>query len=213
MKKERKRKIEIPKGITPDEFFMEFVPVTYNREAGKYDMSGYRGFSLAVQINISGDGGGEWGLKMTDGVKVETVRGGISDPAITYTFSSSHFRQAADGEFPWLPLDIAFDPEAFQDDLSPEQAHEEMDILENLFGQADIRVAQKNGQLVEARLNFHRETEPSVVFNTTQEIVEDIEDREYTVMEAFMASKIKVDGPVEFAMHVMALAPEDEDEE
>ena len=45
------------------------------------------------------------------------------------------------------------------------------------------------------------------------EIVEEIQDKENTVMEAYMASKIKLDGPVEFAMHVMALAPEDEEED
>ena len=210
--KEREKKIEIPKGITPEEFFLDFVPKTYNQNVKGYDMSGYQGFTLTGQIIITGSDGGEWGLQMTDGVKVETRKGKIKDPVVAWTLSSRHFREAADGEFPWLPLDMAFDPEAFQEGFTPEQAHEEMDILEGLFGQADIRVAQDSGEVVEVRLVFHGATEPAVIFNTTQKIVEEIRDEEYTVMEAFMASKIRVDGPVEFAMHVMALAPEEEED-
>src|SRR4030042_1111956 len=165
MKKERKKKIEIPKGITPEAFFMDFVPKTYNANVKDYDMSGYRGFTLTAQLIITGADGGEYGLKMTDGVKVETFKGKVPDPVVTYTLSSSNFREAADGDFPWLPLDMAFDPEAFQDGFSPEQAHEEMDILEGINGQADIRVSRDTGEVVEVRLNFHGHTEPFVIFN------------------------------------------------
>ncbi len=208
-----KKKIEIPKGIEPEEFFMSFVPETYNENAKSYDMSGYKGFELAMQVNITGAKGGEFGIRMTDGVKVETFKGGIADPAVTYTFSVDYFREAIEGKLSWLPIDVAFDPEAFRDDLSPEQAREEMDILEGIEGQADIRVTMDTGKTAEVRLNFQGATEPSVIFNTTEKVVEEIESRENTVMEAFMASKIKVDGPVEFAMHVMALAPEDDEDD
>ena len=211
--KDKKSKIEIPKGITSEEFFMRFVPETYNKNVREYDMSGYKGFTLTAQINITGTDGGEYGINMTDGVKVETTKDKIKDPVLIYTFNSKHFRDAVDGEFPWIPLDMAFDPEAFQDGFTPEQSHEEMDILDGLVGQADIRVTRGAGEVVDVRINFHGGTEPYVIFNTTQKIVEEIKEKEYTVMEAFMASKIRVDGPVEFAMHVMALAPEEEEED
>ncbi len=206
------KRIEIPKGIKPDEFFIDFIPKTYNKNVKDYDMSGYEGFSLIVQINITGEDGGTWAIKMNEGASVETFNGEVPNPAVTYTLSSKHFHDAVDGRFPWLPLEMAFDPEEFKDGFSPEQAHEEMDILGGLDGQADIRIVQESGEMVEGRLNFHGGTDPAVVFNTSQKIIEEIREREYTVMEAFMASKIRVDGPVEFAMHVMALAPEDEED-
>ncbi len=210
MKKTRTRKIEIPKGITPDEFFMRFVPETFQKNVKDYDMSGYHGINLDIQFNISGPGGGNYGLKMIDGTDVETCQGTIPGPALTYTFSSKHFGETVDGKISWFPLDIVFDPEALQDEFSPEQAHEEMDILEGIYGQADMRVAGETGDVAELRMNFHGKSDPAVIFNTNHIIVKEIQDNKYTVMEAFMAGKIKVDGPVEFAMHVMALAPEDD---
>jgi len=213
MKRKRTRKIEIPKGITPEEFYLRFVPETYRKNVKNHDMSGYKGIDLDVQFNITGRNGGEYGLKVMDGTDVETSQGKVADPVLTYTFSSKHFEEAVEGKYPWLPLDMAFDPEAVQENFTPEQAHEEMEILRGIEGQADMRVRGNNGEVVDLRMNFHGATEPAVVFITTEGIVEEIREKKYTVMEAFMAGKVKVEGPVEFAMHVMALAPEDEEDE
>lgn len=210
---DRKRKIAIPKDIKPEEFFLRFVPETYNGNVKNYDMSGYESMDLTVQFHITGPDGGEFGLRMLQGTKVETVRGGIPDPAIRYTFDGKHFQDAVNGMLPWIPVDMAFDPEALREGMTPLQAREETEILKGIHGQADIRVAMKSGGSVDARLNFHEGTQPAVVFHVTQRIVEEVKEKKYTVMEAFMASKIKVEGPVEFAMHVMALVPEDEDED
>ncbi len=209
--KKRTRRIDIPQGITSEEFFVRFVPETFRKNVTDYDMSPYHGINLDIQFNISGSSGGDYGLKMINCTEVETSQGTIPDPILTYTFTSKAFGDAVDGKLPWFPLDIVFDPEALKDEFSPDQAHEEMDILEGIFGQADIRVTGETGEVAELRMNFHGQTEPAVTFNTNHTIVKEIQDEKYTVMEGFMAGKIKVDGPVEFAMHVMALAPEDDD--
>ena len=74
-----KRKIEIPKGITPEDFFMKFVPETYARESANIDMSGYEGFTLDVQFNITGEGGGEFGGV---GCLLVGVEAGLGYPAV-----------------------------------------------------------------------------------------------------------------------------------
>ncbi len=207
--------IEIPKGITPREFFERFVPETFNRRVKAYDMSGYAGFTLNVQFCIDGPEpeGGKYGLRIIDGCRVETCIGPIDTPVITYSFAHNWFGEAVEGNLPWLPLKLAFDPQELRDTLSPEQAQEQMGILKGISGQAEVSLTTEKGAIASLRANFHQADDPAVVFRLTEPVVERIRAREITVMEAFMASLFKVEGPVEFAMHVMALAPDREEEE
>ncbi len=212
-RKMSKTKIKIPEGIKPKEFFMEFVPKTYHENVKDMDMTEYNGFKIKVQFNITGTDGGEFGFKMMDGVKTETKNGQIDDPDVTLSFDQEYFYGAIKGKFPWIPLEIAFNPESLREEIPPSQAHEELDILEGINGQADIQVSMNDGSTAKLRSNFHGDTKPAVTFYVNEKIIKEIQDEKYTVMEAFMSSKMKVDGPVEFAMHVMALAPEKEDDE
>ncbi len=60
-------------------------------------------------------------------------------------------------------------------------------------------------------MNFGGGSEPAVIFDVDHRTLAEIQKQERTVMEAFMAGKIKVQGPMEFAMQILALAPEDDD--
>lgn len=206
-------KVKIPKNITPEEFFLSFVPSTYNKRVNGYDMSSYKKLNWRLQFNIAGLDEGEFGIVMSGGNKLESFKGKIPDPQVTYSFDLKHFGEARDGQLPWVPLDAMCDPQALQDLLPPAQAEEQMAILKGTHGQAIVRVKRNDGAQTAVQINFHNASQPQVVFDVNQSVVEEIERKEKTVMEAFMAGKIKLQGPVEFAMHVMALIPEPEEEE
>lgn len=207
------KKVEIPRGITPREFFLHFVPETYAERVQNYDMSGYEGFTFRAQFTIQGPEGGEFALLMTDGTSVETCEGECSDALISYQISQSDFGNAVEGHLPWLPLGVFFEPEELRDFLNPTQAAEQLSIMKGIKGQTDVHLTMNNGATAELRANFQGETTPAVTFFFTEPIIDEIRAGEYTIMEAFMAGRFRLKGPVEFAMHVMALAPDREDEE
>jgi hypothetical protein len=209
-----KSKIEIPRGISPHAFFLEFVPEVYAREAKEVDMSAYADLDLSIQFDIRGDGGGVFGVNFRRGSEVVTSQGALADADMTYSFDRAQFDDALAGKFPWISLDAAFDPEALRESLPPGQVDDEIDMLADIEGQADIRIertAESGGGTATVRVRFGRGAEPAVTFHTREQVAEEIRAGSYTVMEAFMASKIKVEGPMEFAMHVMALVPDRED--
>ena len=209
-----KSKIEIPVGISPRAFFLEFVPEVYAREAKNVDMSAYQDLDLNIQFDISGDDGGVFGVNFRGGMEVLTSLGKLENADMTYSFDRAQFDDVVAGNFPWLSLDAAFDPEALRENLPPDQVDDEIDMLADIEGQADIQVertAESGGGTATVRVRFGTGAEPAVVFRTREGVAEEIRQGKCTVMEAFMASKIKVDGPMEFAMHVMALVPDREE--
>ncbi|MBI2890246.1 MAG: SCP2 sterol-binding domain-containing protein [Nitrospirae bacterium] len=206
-------KIPVPENISPCEFFTRFVPETFNSRVKDFDMSGYKPLSLDVQFDILDLPEGRFGVSVREGARIEAVQGEVSNPTVTYALSQAHFREAVEGQLPWVPLEMTYNPAALRKGLSPNQVKEQMDIMKGVKGQATVCVKRHDGRTVDAKLNFHGAVEPAVVFNVAQKVVEEIERNEYTVTEAFMAGKIKLQGPVEFAMHVMALIPEKEEEE
>ncbi|MBI2059888.1 MAG: SCP2 sterol-binding domain-containing protein [Nitrospirae bacterium] len=206
-------KINVPKDITPLEFFTRFVPENFHRRVKDCDMTEYRPLNLTLQFRITDIPDGEFGVKVIEGTRIEAFHGKMPNPQITYEFPLGHFREAVEGKLPWVPLEMAYNPEALRKGLTSGQVREQMELIGGVKGQAVVSVKREDDRVVDVKMNFHGADEPAIVFNVTHKVVEGIEKNEYTVMEAFMAGKIKLAGPLEFAMHVMALIPEREEQE
>lgn len=206
-------KINVPKDISPREFFTRFVPETYNERVKACDMEGYGPLNMDLQFHITDTPEGDFGVKVTNGTRIEAFQGKIPNPQVTYEFPLGHFRDAVEGKLPWVPLEMTYNPDALRKGLSPGQVKEQLELIGGVNGQAVVCVKRNDGREVDVKINFHGAAEPAIVFKVNEKVVEGVERNEYTVMEAFMAGKIKLTGPLEFAMHVMALIPEREEDD
>ena len=63
----------------------------------KVDKDKIQGMNVVYQFNITGDGGGEWNVKLADG-DVQVNEGTADNPSITLTMSAEDFQQLVSGQ-------------------------------------------------------------------------------------------------------------------
>lgn len=83
----------IPAEVTPDEFFLEMLPMGFATQAQAGGPTPQGEFTLAW--HLTGEGGGEWLATLKDG-KMTTKKGG-GDANVTFTLSVDDWRDAVLG--------------------------------------------------------------------------------------------------------------------
>jgi putative sterol carrier protein len=69
----------------------------FNSVSGKVDSDKIQGMNALYQFMITGDGGGEWNVKVADGA-VAVAEGKADSPSITLTISAENFCDLVEGK-------------------------------------------------------------------------------------------------------------------
>jgi len=65
--------------------------------AGSFDPARAAGVNATIQMELTGDGGGVWAVKIADGT-VDVVDGGVDSPTTTLTMSADDFVGLVNGQ-------------------------------------------------------------------------------------------------------------------
>jgi putative sterol carrier protein len=65
--------------------------------AGSFDPARAAGLNATIQMELTGDGGGVWGIKIADGT-LDVVDGGVDSPTTTLTMSADDFVGLVNGQ-------------------------------------------------------------------------------------------------------------------
>lgn len=68
----------------------------FSELGGKINPDKIAGMNATYQFNITGDGGGDWAVKLNDG-SAEVVEGTVDDPSITLTATDEDWLKIVDG--------------------------------------------------------------------------------------------------------------------
>jgi putative sterol carrier protein len=78
-----------PADITPDDFYLKWLPE--QATANPAESAKLKGFNAVIQVVLSGEGGGEYYMKIEDG-KFSTFKGKAEAPKLTMTQSLTDWR-------------------------------------------------------------------------------------------------------------------------
>lgn len=196
-----------PTDITPERFFMEWLPSYIEGSKEKIEET-LAGFTESVAVKVTGEGGGEWTVKVKDG-KPEFVTGLDSEAFVTFTLSKQNFIDSITGQLD----DIMVMPQGFsmpEGDQSAEKIKEKarntIGALKTLNGV--IRVAADDpGSPLEVDIKFAGEMRdnPDCIIKVKQEDVKAMGSGELDPQMAFMTGRVKIEGDSSLLMQLTAL--------
>ncbi|WP_428268107.1 SCP2 sterol-binding domain-containing protein [Haliangium sp.] len=183
-----------PRDITPQVFFEQWIPQEYER----LTTGGAAPPDLSAQIQLDGDGGGTWSLRLAGG-KLEVAAGSAEQPDVSVVQSVADWRAITVGE------------EGDGPDLTPPEGVS----IEHWFVNPTIHQALKDakgtlrfeipgfyGRTFAAQLTFHGAAEPTATISVDAETVAEIRAGTLPAPQAFFAGKIQITGDSAFAMQI-----------
>ena len=186
----------LPESITPAQFFEEWLPA----QAPALALKPAR--NLNVRVELSGDDGGVWELKVTD-AGLTTGRGnGAADQAdVTIRQSVADWRAVVAGEPGAVnlaparssPTDLLFIDRAAQQ------------VLSTVRGQVRFEVTGFNGRTWEATVAFGQgaaKDQPDATISVDAETYAAMQARTLPAPQAYFQGKIRISGDANLAMQL-----------
>ncbi len=188
-----------PSDITPARFFEEWLPAQL-AAAPRGNLK-----PMTVRVQLDGDGGGAWDLRLGDGLTVQPAAAGAAEVTILQTVQD--WKAIAVGEPGAVnlappqssPMDILFLDRAAQD------------VLGAVKGTIRFEVTGYNGRTWQLNVTFGsqpRPTEPNATISVDAETYAGMLARTIPPPQAYFTGKIKLLGDAGLAMQLgMAMLP------
>ncbi len=194
-----------PVGADPTAILEAWLPEVFSSTSQKWEY-----ISPALRLSLSGQGGGDWELRVEDGqLTVERVRRTLgarpADPDIWIRMNAADFLAVpfpSDDLFDFLP------PNADLADLLFAQA-QDMDLLEKLDGRIKFELEGRRRRRWSVDAAFGpagmRAGQPRTTVSIDSGTCEKLAARVLTPLQALLAGRLHVDGDRVLAMQVLML--------
>ncbi|UCD85936.1 MAG: SCP2 sterol-binding domain-containing protein [Deltaproteobacteria bacterium] len=180
---------KIPDDIEAKKFFEEIVPQQFE---AMDKIEGMDGTQLAVQFNITGEGGGNWTLVVTDGKNMEVKPQEDEKAQITITMDVKDWRDTVTGKI--QGLDIM--------QQTGRGSRAQFDKLKTVSGTLRLELTKEDGNLLPMELMFNKAATPQTTLKAKATDYADIQSGKLNGQQAFMSGKIKISGDMGFAMKI-----------
>ena len=195
-----------PMDITPGAYFEEWLPSQV--ENFNELLETFAGnISFTVSVRVTGEGGGEWTVRLADG-KPEFTQGLDPEALVTFIVSEENFIQSVTGQLDDLrsqhrdpPSGVDLSPEAIQ-----KRAKELIEELKNLQGTLHASVDDPERPLaVTVKFSGEMKNSPDCAIKIKKEDVKKMASGELDPQMAFMAGKIQIEGDSSLLLQLIAL--------
>jgi hypothetical protein len=197
--------LRAPMDITPTKFFEEWLPTQVENSRGLVETFA-GGLSFIVSVKVTGEGGGEWTVKLADG-KPEFASGLDPEALVTFIVSEENFIQSVTGQLDDLKPptrdmpDIDTSPTAVQ-----QRARRVLTALKEIRGSLRAELDDPDRALG-ATMRFGGEMKdlPDCTIKIKMDHVRAMASGDLDPQVAFMSGKIKIGGDSSLLMQLFAV--------
>jgi hypothetical protein len=184
----------VPEDVTPEQFFEQMLPMGFAAQSQQGAPEGAPR-EATMQYHVTGDGGGDWTLKISGGQL--TAQKGSSDANLTFTVSVDDWRDAVLGrEGASLGL-ILPQPRPGRPDNSARAL--------GLKGTMALELAREAKDPFKVEMCFNNSAAPKTILKMKITEYADMQSGKLNGQEAFMTGKIRVEGDMGFLMQIATM--------
>ncbi len=195
--------LKIPADITPNDFFVNFVPEQFNKNKDKLPEES-KDLVAAIAIQLDGDGGGVWTIKLDKG-DLSATEGEGEDRIVLVSQSVADWRSAISGERGFRMDQIGGGGEGGGGmPQGPPLTQDKIERLKEIDGAIKFRITDKEKGDWEIIVKFGKpdKEEPDCTISVTSEDAAAMRKGELNPQMAFMSGKIQLQGDMGFAMRI-----------
>jgi SCP-2 sterol transfer family len=187
---------EIPKDIDLSEFFESFVPEAFNAIVSEKPIPGMDGTEFTLQVNLTGEGGSEYGIRVRNAREMEIAKGSIENPMLEVIAPYLAWRAGISGDI--KGAEMLTDPARFAGMVDREM----YEAAKSTRGTVIFKPVLGEDLDVQIRIIFNGAEQPAVTLSAAPEVLYAMSTGELGGPEAFLQNKLKIDGDITFAMRL-----------
>ena len=176
-----------PEDIAVKDFFLNEVPKVFEEGAQKVKAEELAGTEFTVQFNITGEGGGNYALKITDGKNLEIVEGGVEKPNVLIELTEKNWREAITGKVPGV-MDQMTNIEQFGG------GKEQLNTIKNVSGVLNLELTRGDQEPYKIKMVFNGAETPSVSLKMSLDDYGKMIRKEVSGPDLFMSGKMSFEG-------------------
>ena len=180
--------------ISAKDFFTKLVPTLFAEGAKKANASGLAGTEFALQFNVVGAGGGNFGLKIKDGNKLEVAEGGFPKANILIELSESDWREAITGMVPGM-MDQMMNPNQVG-------SRDKLDSAKTLNGVFGLELTRAGKPNYKVKMTFNGAESPVANLKMAMDDYFKMVRKEVDGPSLFMSGKMNFEGDMTFLMQL-----------
>ncbi len=184
-----------PENISVKDFFLNEVPKLFEEGVKQVDTSALAGEEFTIQFNITGEGGGNYALKITDGKNLEIIEGGIETPNVLIELSEKDWRDSITGKVPGVM-------DQFTNIEQVGGTKDQLNTIKNLKGCLNLELNRPDGSQYKVKMVFNGSETPSATLRMALDDYIKMVKKEATGQDLFMAGKMSFDGDVTFLLQL-----------
>ncbi len=182
----------VPDSVTPEQFFEQLLPAGFTAQAAE---SGNIPQDFTIQYHVTGEGGGDWAVKIAEGKM--NVQKGSGDANLTVTIPIEHWRDAVVGR-----------NGASMSLILPQSRPDRPDNsgrARQLKGTMALALAREGLDPFQVEMCFNNAAAPRTLLKMSIGDYTDMQTGKLNGQQAFMAGKIRVEGDMGFLMQIASL--------
>lgn len=183
--------------IKVDKFFEEVVPSVFKESLSQNPPpADMEGTEFRIQFNITGEGGGVYGIVVKNAKEMEVVRGGIPSPMIEITLNETDWRRALTSKVEGV-LTMFFDPRI--------RTRNRYDALLKTKGVFQLELSVEGEEPFRAKIRFNEGDTPEATLIMKAKDYAALMRREINPTTAFMQGLLRFKGDPGFLMKLQSL--------
>ena len=180
----------LPEDVTPEQFFEQMLPMGFAAQSQQGSEGTPR--EATMQYHVTGDGGGDWTLKISGGQMTSSK--GSADANVTFTVSLDDWRDAVLGRDGATLGLILPQPRPGRPDNSARALA--------LKGTMGLELSRDGKDPFKVEMCFNNAATPKTVVKMKLAEFVDMSTGKLNGQEAFMTGKLKVEGDLGFLMQI-----------
>ncbi len=168
-----------------EKFFLEVAPAMFNSVVGAFPVPGMKGKTFVMQVDLVGEGGGSYGIKIEEAKSLASFKGPAEKPMVSLQISTEDFLRVMRtiSDFPWSRL---------------------YDAVRDTRGSLVFELEWRKGEPpLGLKVTFNGAESPCIRLRADTETLFSLLRGGMGFMDAFMQGKLKVDGDLPFGLQLM----------
>lgn len=168
-----------------EKFFLEVAPAMFNSVVGAFPVPGMEGKTFVMQVDLVGEEGGSFGIKVEEAKNLTSFRGAAERPMVSLQITSDDFLRVMRtiSDFPWSRL---------------------YDAVKDTRGSMVFELEWRKGEPpLGLKVTFNGAESPCIRLRADTETLISLLRGKIGFMDAFMQGKLKVDGDLPFGLQLM----------
>lgn len=185
---------KVPYNISLDEFFAEHVGAHFQEKTSRMNTSLMKGKAFTIQYGVGDE---KYCLRIIDGDKLETIKGGMDFHNLSLHLCESDWRDYMSGQID-VGLDRFIDPSQL---LDPKR----FKLLDEVKGTLFLKLNTGGDETIIATISFNAASTPSATLKLKLADWLAMQSGKKSATMLFMTGKIKAGGDLGFVMKCQSL--------